>query len=102
MGYKIPSKPSALSGKTRGKITAFKEVSSKFGAQIQFEFTTDVGNRLHFWMTIESAKQVEFYLSCGVLRPIGDDEFEVVPIPLQKKLWLTLDKGKVTKIEPVQ
>lgn len=101
MGYKLPSQPSTLTGTTRARVTAFKEVSSKYGPQIEFEFTTDRGTRFRAWMTITSMKQVQNFLEAGILRTIADDEFEVVPIGIQPHLSVTLDKGKVTKFTPI-
>lgn len=100
MGYKLPDQPSKLTGKTRGRVTSFKEVSSKFGPQIEFGFTTDRGNSFRAWMSITSAKQVQTFLEAGILRLVADDEFEPTPIGLQPHLTITLDKGKVTKFDP--
>lgn len=101
MGYKLPSTPSTLTGKTRASVTAYKEVSSKYGPQIEFEFTTEKGTRFRAWMTITSLNQVLKFLEAGILRKIAEDEFEPVPIGLQPKLTVTLNKGRVEKFEQI-
>lgn len=100
MPYKIPSQPSTLTGETKGRVTGFKEVRGQYGPQIQFDLTTDRGTRFNLWMNLDSGKAVNTFMEAGILRVIGEDEFEVVPIGMQPHLKITLKNGKLVKFDP--
>lgn len=97
--YKIPSKPSVLTGRTIAKVIAVKETKSpRYGEpQLQFDFLTEKDTRFSLWCNVTSRRSVETFLDAGILRRIGDDEFEVTPIASQPRLAITLKDGKLEK-----
>lgn len=103
MPWQKPTQPSKLTGKTRAKVTNWKEVSSKFGQpQIQFTFTTEKGNQFSLWCSVTSERAVNTFLDAGILRETGPDEFDVVSLQLQPTLIVQLKDGKLEKFETIQ
>lgn len=95
--FKMPVDGAKLSGRTIAKVTKYEAATSRVGGdpQIAFEFTTRRQTRFTLWMTISSHKAVTTFLNAGILRLIGEQEVEVLPLSLQKEIGVELKDGKL-------
>lgn len=96
--YKMPgpAEKRKMTGTARCKVQSFAAVNSKFGPQIEFQWSSEKpGSSFKTWLSIDKKKSVDQYMEVGVVEPVGMDGWRVVSLDRQPWVWVTLQDGKL-------